>query len=119
MVLLVGASCGNGDSDSDRTEVADTVTTISEATSPATSAIAADPAPAPETTASAPATTQAVPETTAAPSPTEAEPEATTTAAAEPLGPPAPDFSLQLSDGGTFVLSEHTQPVVVFFWAEW
>ena len=109
LVLLVGASCGNGDSESDdRAEVAEPVTTVSETTSPATS----ETAPAPETT-------QAAAETTTAPSPTEAEPDTTTTAAPEPLGPPAPDFSLQLSDGETFVLSEHDQPVVVFFWAEW
>lgn len=31
----------------------------------------------------------------------------------------APDFSLQLGDGSTFVLSEETRPVFMVFWAEW
>lgn len=116
LVLLVVASCGDGDSDGDDTaEGVGTVTTVSETTGPATSATVDDSVQAPETTASAPETTQAVAETTAAPSPTEAEPETT----AEPLGPPAPDFTLQLSDGGTFVLSEQTTPVLMIFWAEW
>lgn len=32
---------------------------------------------------------------------------------------PAPDFSLELGDGGTFTLSEETRPVFMVFWAEW
>lgn len=47
----------------------------------------------------------------------------TTTTAGTPLppldGPPAPDFSLQLSDGSTFLLSEESRPVYMVFWAEW
>ncbi|MGA7272458.1 MAG: hypothetical protein WB239_15410 [Acidimicrobiia bacterium] len=31
----------------------------------------------------------------------------------------APDFTLQLGDGGQFVLSEETRPVFLVFWAEW
>lgn len=31
----------------------------------------------------------------------------------------APDFSLNLGDGSTFVLSEETRPVFMVFWAEW
>lgn len=31
----------------------------------------------------------------------------------------APDFSLPLGDGGTFVLSEEARPVFLVFWAEW
>jgi hypothetical protein len=31
----------------------------------------------------------------------------------------APDFSLLLGDGSTFVLSEETRPVFMVFWAEW
>lgn len=68
---------------------------------------------APASTAAAPETTQAVAETTAAPE------SQTTTITAETLGPPAPDFTLQLAAGGHFDLSRQTQPVVVFFWAEW
>jgi len=32
---------------------------------------------------------------------------------------PAPDFSLELGDGGTFTLSEEARPVFMVFWAEW
>lgn len=31
----------------------------------------------------------------------------------------APDFTLGLGDGGTFVLSEEVRPVYLVFWAEW
>ncbi len=31
----------------------------------------------------------------------------------------APDFTLELGDGGTFVLSEEARPVYLVFWAEW
>lgn len=31
----------------------------------------------------------------------------------------APDFTLNLNTGGTFVLSEQTSPVLIIFWAEW
>lgn len=31
----------------------------------------------------------------------------------------APDFSLALGDGSTFVLSDETRPVFMVFWAEW
>jgi len=41
----------------------------------------------------------------------------TTATAAE--GPVAPDFTLDLGSGGTFVLSEETRPVYLVFWAEW
>ena len=120
LVLLVGASCGDGDSEGDDTaEVADTVTTSAETTSTAGPSTADDTSAAPETTASAPETTQARAETTAAPSPTESEPQTTTTAVSEPLGPPAPDFTLDLYGGGTFSLSQQTTPVVMIFWAEW
>ena len=34
-------------------------------------------------------------------------------------GPEAPDFSLVLSDGSTFTLSEGSKPVYMVFWAEW
>ncbi|MDE0132848.1 MAG: hypothetical protein OXM62_00110 [bacterium] len=35
------------------------------------------------------------------------------------IGEPAEDFNLNLQTGGTFVLSEQTTPVLLFFWAEW
>lgn len=34
-------------------------------------------------------------------------------------GPPAPDFTLALGDGGVFTLSEEQKPVYLVFWAEW
>lgn len=33
--------------------------------------------------------------------------------------PQAPDFTLTLSDGSSFVLSEESRPVYLIFWAEW
>lgn len=33
--------------------------------------------------------------------------------------PPAPDFTLQLGDGGSYTLSEGSKPVYLVFWAEW
>lgn len=69
-----------------------------------------------ETGAAAPETTAS--ETTAAPAATAPQTE-TTSAATGSVGPPAPDFTLQLASGGDFVLSQQTRPVVVIFWAEW
>jgi hypothetical protein len=57
---------------------------------------------APETT-----TSLAVPDTTVAP---------TTTHSGRPV---APDFTLELGDGGTYTLSEGAKPVYLVFWAEW
>jgi len=34
-------------------------------------------------------------------------------------GTPAPDFSLAMGDGSTFVMSEAAKPVYLVFWAEW
>ncbi len=31
----------------------------------------------------------------------------------------APDFTLELGDGGTYTLSEGEKPVYLVFWAEW
>lgn len=36
-----------------------------------------------------------------------------------PDGPPAPDFTMALESGGSFTLSEATEPVYMVFWAEW
>ena len=137
LVCLVVASCG-GQSETDGTEPAEAPATAD--TVSATTAAPTTTTPAPTTTAAVPtgtteATTAATstPTTTAAdePAPTESEsasetpaeePETTTTTTVpppEPLGPPAPDFTLELGTGGTFVLSQQTTPVVIFFWAEW
>lgn len=37
----------------------------------------------------------------------------------DPGRPVAPDFSLQLGDGGEYTLSEGSKPVYLLFWAEW
>lgn len=49
----------------------------------------------------------------------EPAPEGPTTQQAADEVTPAPDFSLELGDGGTFTLSEETRPVFMVFWAEW
>lgn len=61
--------------------------------------------------------------TTESTEPTQA-PAATTSTTLEPTGttsgrPAAPDFTLELGDGGAFTLSEGTKPVYLVFWAEW
>ncbi len=33
--------------------------------------------------------------------------------------PVAPDFTLELNDGGSYTLSEGEKPVYLVFWAEW
>jgi hypothetical protein len=73
----------------------------------------------------APTTSQksdvAIPSTTPseldpAPDTTTTEPTPPTTASDRPL---APDFSLELGEGGTFTLSQADKPVYLVFWAEW
>jgi ABC-type glycerol-3-phosphate transport system substrate-binding protein len=49
-------------------------------------------------------------------------PQATTTVAAgtsDPGRPVAPDFTLELGEGGVYQLSEGARPVYLVFWAEW
>ncbi len=75
---------------------------------------------APGTTAPATSADDAstVPTTTPAPEGTNAE-RASERPAPDPSREIAPDFSLQLAGGSTFVLSEETRPVFMVFWAEW
>jgi hypothetical protein len=53
----------------------------------------------------------------------ESDGDTTSTAPAAPPpvvdGPDAPDFSLALGSGETFVLSDEQKPVYLVFWAEW
>lgn len=62
----------------------------------------------------APAETS-VPSTTGLPASTQPAPVTTV-----PVDPNlAPDFTLELADGGRFTLSESDRPVYIVFWAEW
>ena len=47
---------------------------------------------------------------------TSSAPDATSTSLGRPA---APDFTLELGDGGTYTLSEGAKPVYLVFWAEW
>lgn len=64
-------------------------------------------------------------ETTApAPDATVPDQDTTTTTASDPTTtvsdrPLAPDFTLELGDGGEYTLSEGAKPVYLVFWAEW
>jgi hypothetical protein len=65
-----------------------------------------------------PGTSQTTPESTSVPG----EVTTTTEAGSTPTTsgrPPAPDFTLQLGDGGSYTLSEGSKPVYLVFWAEW
>lgn len=45
--------------------------------------------------------------------------ETTAPSGSEPRTLQVPDFTLELSDGSTFTLSEERRPVYLLFWAEW
>ena len=62
------------------------------------------------------ATTSGSADTTSSSSPTTV---ATDESMPDPDRPMAPDVSLELADGSTFVLSEEARPVFLVFWAEW
>ena len=73
------------------------------------------PGPAPE-----PGPPEATPPSTVASGPTVTPPGQTgssTTAAHN--REPAPDFTLELGEGGSYTLSEGAKPVYLVFWAEW
>ena len=98
-LALVLAACGGG--------AADTATPVDSAsTVPNSDASAATTVPSTE------------PGTPPATEPTEETP-ATERPAPDPSREIAPDFSLPLGDGSTFVLSEEARPVFMVFWAEW
>lgn len=91
VILLVVAACG-GDAGDGREE--------------------APAAPASSTTTSVAGTSTS---TDTAPT-TEGAADATTTTSDRPV---APDFTLELGDGGEYTLSEGEKPVYLVFWAEW
>ncbi len=96
-VVFVATACGGAATEVSTTvePVAGAVTTVSES-SP-----------------TIPATNTGSTDTTG---PSAAEPEPSPSGVE---GPEAPDFSLVLSDGSTFTLSEGSKPVYMVFWAEW
>lgn len=75
----------------------------------------------PVTTTAAPTTSTAPGSSTTASTAGEGSTTSTTTAPGEPADEAviAPDFTLALGTGGTYVLSEDTRPVYLVFWAEW
>jgi hypothetical protein len=73
-----------------------------------------------DTTVKTGPTVTSAPGTTGAPdastSTTATQGGATTTISDRPL---APDFTLELGDGGSYTLSDGAKPVYLVFWAEW
>jgi hypothetical protein len=69
-------------------------------------------APGPSTTGPTPVTTDAL---AAMPGSTDGPTTVTTITGRDP----APDFTLQLGEGGSYTLSEGESPVYLVFWAEW
>lgn len=61
-------------------------------------------------------TTPAETTTTGSDPTTTSAPETTETTSGRPQ---APDFTLELGEGGTYTLSEGARPVYMVFWAEW
>ena len=89
LIALVTTACAGGDESGDSTPTS---------TEPATTATGESPD-----------------STGPGSSPTTSPPAATTTSD-RPL---APDFRLELGEGGTYTLSEGSKPVYLVFWAEW
>lgn len=75
----------------------DAASTVAETSAPTT----VDTTPVDDTASTAPATTTESPDTTGSGRPV------------------APDFTLELGDGGVYTLSEGERPVYLVFWAEW
>jgi hypothetical protein len=89
--LLVLAACGGG----------------------GTSATTAAPDSVGETISGAPSTTSASSGAATTLAPDEI------TATTDSGRPGAPEFTLELGDGGAYTLSEGSKPVYMIFWAEW
>ncbi|HKY47206.1 MAG TPA: hypothetical protein VJQ79_04390 [Acidimicrobiia bacterium] len=63
-------------------------------------------------------TSRSLPTVDSTPTPTVSASTSSSTSVTE-VGDAAPDFTLALGDGGTFVLSQEARPVYLVFWAEW
>jgi hypothetical protein len=106
-VALVISACGGDDA------APGSVVPTSEAAADTTGTTQTTEAPvAPEAPTTTTGGTSATTDAPTAPT----EPAATTP---PPEGPPAPDFTLALGEGGSFTLSEAQKPVYMVFWAEW
>jgi hypothetical protein len=68
------------------------------------------------TVADEPTTTGSQSAGTVADQTTTSQAPATATTSGRPV---APDFTLELGDGGSYTLSEGAKPVYLVFWAEW
>ncbi len=90
--IVLGVACGDGESSPPPSGPVPT-------TAPPASTVPAPENPATTATIAAPTTTTIAPQ-------------------ARPADA-APDFTLALGDGGTFVLSQESKPVFLVFWAEW
>lgn len=99
-LALVAAACGGGDGETVTPAEATPTTQGGDAT-PATASPSTEPGTSPAT------------------EPTEATQPSAERPAPDPTREIAPDFSLPLGDGSTFVLSEEIRPVFMVFWAEW
>lgn len=73
-------------------------------------------------------TSTTLPQSTATSGVTTDQPQGTTATTTEAVDTPgttlsdrplAPDFTLELGDGGSYTLSEGEKPVYLVFWAEW
>ncbi len=96
-LALVIAACGGGEA---ATSTAGDASTATESSAPAET---------PATTGASSSDTTTAGETLATEPASEADPNAAL----------APDFTLELGEGGEFVLSAETKPVYLVFWAEW
>jgi hypothetical protein len=88
-------------------------------------ALALSACASPETAETSSTVENGVTDTSRAPSGSSSLPEDTTTTTSAAIAttssdrPLAPDFTLQLGEGGTYTLSEGSKPVYLVFWAEW
>jgi hypothetical protein len=77
---------------------------------------AAAPSTTSAVTTTVTSTTAPTSSTTAAPAP---ETEGTVPRSPNPDREPAPDFTLELSDGTVYASADEVRPVYMVFWAEW
>ena len=121
---LLAAACGGGDAGSGAPATSDPSATAATTEATPGSVEPRDPVDSATTSSSGSASTApgggGEPQvTTSAPASTDPAPAPATTLRPRPEGEDAPDFSLDLGQGGTFTLSAEAKPVYMVFWAEW